>query len=156
MERDRARRQRSDVDLVRFTTASVPSLPDSGSHLVAGRLVVVSDAPPDEVETWFVQTELAVSRIPGLRQGRPLRDRGGYFAAHEVRAQAFVWDAAVQARADAFANQAMVGWVEEVHNGPARLRSGDVGRLLDAESVPSPLGCGPRPTRLAAAGFGCL
>ncbi|MBI3971751.1 MAG: nucleotidyltransferase domain-containing protein [Chloroflexi bacterium] len=123
----------SDVDLVRFTTASVPSLPDSGSHLVDGRLVVVSDAPPDEVETWFVQPELAVSRLPGLRQGRPLRDRGGYFAALQVRAQAFVWDTAMQARADAFANQAMVGWVEEVHKGLAGLRSGGVGRLLDAE-----------------------
>ncbi|MBI3970043.1 MAG: nucleotidyltransferase domain-containing protein, partial [Chloroflexi bacterium] len=123
----------SDVDLVCFTTASVPSLPGSGSHLVDGRLVVVSDAPPDEVETWFVQPELAVSRIPGLWHGRALCDRGGCFAVLQARAHAFVWDVAMQARADAFANQAMVGWVEEVHKGLAGLRSGDVGRLLDAE-----------------------
>jgi hypothetical protein len=123
----------SDVDLVRFTTATAPSLPGSGSHLVDGRLVVVSDASPDEVETWFAQPELAVSRIPGLRQGRPLRDHDGYFATLQARADAFVWDQAMQARANAFANGAMVGWVEEVHKGLAGLRSGDVGRLLDAE-----------------------
>src|SRR3989442_2271142 len=91
----------SDVDLVRFVPADAPSPAGGGSHLVDGRLVVVSDAPPDEVEAWFVRPELALSRIPGLREGRPLRDRDGFFAALQARARAFAWDAAMQARADA-------------------------------------------------------
>jgi hypothetical protein len=122
----------SDVDLVRFVPADAPPLPGSGSHLVDGRLVVVSDAPPAEVGAWFVRPELALGRIPGLREGRPLRGRDGFFAALRARARAFAWDAAMQARADAFANEAMVGWVEEVHKGLAGLRAADAGRLLDA------------------------
>jgi hypothetical protein len=122
----------SDVDLVRFTSADAPFLPGRGSHLVDGRLVVVSDAPPAEVESWFVRPELALGRVPGLRQGRALRDGGGHFAALQARARAFGWDEAMQARADAFANEAMVGWAEEVHKGLAGLRGGDVGRLLEA------------------------
>lgn len=123
----------SDVDLVRFTVTAVPGLPGSGSHVLAGRLVTVTDVAPDEVETYFVQPELAVNRIPGLRQGRALRDRDGFFAALQERARVFVWDAAMQERANAYANREMVGWIEEVHKGLAGLRSGDVGRLLDAE-----------------------
>ncbi len=99
----------SDVDLVRFTAETAPSLPGSGSHLLDDRLVVVTDVPAGEVESYFVQPELAVGRIPGLRQARPLRDRDGVFAALQARAHAFVWDAAMQARADAYASRAMVG-----------------------------------------------
>jgi hypothetical protein len=123
----------SDVDLVRFTAAKAPSLPGTGSHLLDGRLVVVSNVDPEEVETYFVRPELAVSRIPGLRESRALRDGDGYFATLQARADAFVWDAAMQARADAFASEKMVGWIEEVHKGLAGLLRGDVGRLLDAE-----------------------
>lgn len=128
----------SDVDLVRFTSSDAPSLPGAGVHLEGGHLVAVSDCPPDEVESWFARPELALSRIPGLRSGRALRDGGGHFAALRARAAAFAWDATMQARADAFATEAMVGWVEEVHKGLAGLsgavgRGGTTGRLLDAE-----------------------
>jgi hypothetical protein len=126
----------SDLDLVRFTIARhdrAPSLPGTGSHLVDGRLVVVSDVDPEEVETYFVRPELAVSRIPGLRQGQALRDRDGFFVALQRRADAFVWDDAMQARANAFASEKMVGWIEEVHKGLTGLQRGDTGRLLDAE-----------------------
>jgi hypothetical protein len=126
----------SDIDLVRFTAAPSArgsSLPGTGSHLVDGWLVVVSDIDPEEVETYFVRPELAVSRIHGLRQGRPLRDPDGCFAGLQRRANAFVWDDAMQARANAFASDKMVGWIEEVHKGLTGLQRGDTGRLLDAE-----------------------
>jgi hypothetical protein len=126
----------SDLDFVRFTTAPCDrpaSLPGTGSHLVDGRLAVVSDVDPEEVETYFVRPELAVSRIPGLRQGQALRDRDGFFASLQRRANAFVWDDAMQARANAFASEKMVGWIEEVHKGLTGLQRGDTGRLLDAE-----------------------
>jgi len=123
----------SDIDLVRFTTTKEPSLPDAGSHLVDGHLVVVSDCSPEEVEKSFIQPEIAVDRIPGLRSGRALRDNDGFFASLQARANAFVWDAAMQTRADAFASQAMMGWVEEVHKALAGLHNGETGRLLDGE-----------------------
>ncbi len=123
----------SDIDLVRYTTTKEPSLPDAGSHLVDGHLVVVSDCSPEEVEKSFVQPELAVDRIPGLRSARALRDNDGLFASLQARANAFVWDGAMQARADAFASQAMVGWVEEVHKALAGFLNGETGRLLDGQ-----------------------
>lgn len=123
----------SDVDLVRFVAKDCPSLPGCGSHLVDGRLVVVSDARPDEVDAAFIQPEVAVGSIVGLRSGRPLKDPNGFFAAIQKRARAFVWDEAMQARANAYANREMVGWIEEVHKGLEGLRRGDLGRLLNAE-----------------------
>lgn len=126
----------SDVDLLRLTTRAAPSLPGRGSHLVHGRLVTVKDAAPAEVETWFVRPELAVTNVPGLREGRALQDRGGVFAPLQARARAFVWDDAMQQRADAFASEELVGWIEEVHKGLVVLvgpRRGETGRLLDAE-----------------------
>jgi hypothetical protein len=123
----------SDVDLLRLTAAGAPELSDSGSHLVEGRLVVVADAVPRDVETWFEQPELALNNIPGLRGGRALRDRGGSFADLQARSRRFVWDAPMQAKADRYASRALVGWVEEVHKALAGLCSGDPSRLLDAE-----------------------
>ena len=123
----------SDVDLGRFIAADATAPPGSGSHLIDGRLVVVSDISPSDIERSFVQPEIAVSYIPGLRQARAVVDRDGFFAALQARAHDFIWDAAMQARADAYTNREMVGWIEEVHKGLAGLQGRNVGRLLDAE-----------------------
>jgi len=122
----------SDIDLVRFTEETVAAPPGSGSHLIGGSLVVVSDVRPSEVDAWFWRPEVAVNTIAGLRGARPLIDRDGTFAALQDRACAFVWDDAMQARANAYASQQMVGWIEEVHKGLEGLRRGDIGRLLNA------------------------
>ena len=125
--------QYSDVDLVRFVVGALaPSTLASGSYLIDDRLVVVSDTSPAEVETWFKDPEAAVKVIAGLRVARALVDHDGYFAAIQQRARAFVWDAAIQARADLWASQQMVGWIEEVHKGLAGIRTGDIGRMLNA------------------------
>lgn len=123
----------SDVDILRLTDAAPPPVSGGGSHLVEGRLVVVTDAAPADVEAWFERPELAVGRIPGLRGGRALLDRDGTFAAVQARAQRFAWGGEMQRRANAFAASQMVGWVEHVHKGLAGLRTGDLSRLLDAE-----------------------
>jgi hypothetical protein len=123
----------SDVDLLRLAAAGAPELSDSGSHLMEVRLVVVADAVPREVESWFEQPELALTNIPGLRGGRALRDRGGSFADLQARARRFVWDAPMQAKADRYASRALVGWVDEVHKALAGLCGGDPSKLLDAE-----------------------
>jgi hypothetical protein len=122
----------SDVDLVRFADKGVELRPDDGSYLIDGVLVVVSTATPDRVEEWFSRPEVAVNVIAGLREARCLVERGSAFAAVQARARAFEWDAAMQTKADAWASQEMVGWIEEVHKGLEGLRRGDVGRLLNA------------------------
>lgn len=121
----------SDVDLLRLIDGPAGP-PGAGSYLIDGRLVVVSDAGPGRVEEWFTRPEVAVTVIAGLRAARPLLDRQGALAAVQRRARAFVWDAAMQAQADAWASREMAGWIEEVHKGLEGLRRGDVGRLLNA------------------------
>ena len=122
----------SDVDLVRFLSPGAEQVGGDGSHLIDGRLVVVSDVLAEETEAWFTAPEQAVSHIPGVLHAKPLLDRDGSFAALQARAHAFVWDPSMQQAADRWASRQMVGWIEEVHKGLEGLRRDDVGRLLNA------------------------
>jgi len=122
----------SDVDIVRFTESDETVLPDNGSHLIDGRLVVVSDVNPTQVQASFTEPEIAVETIQGLRSGRSLIDRQDTFSAIQQRALDFQWDNAMQAKANRWASRQMVGWIEEVHKGLEGLRSSDIGRLLHA------------------------
>ena len=122
----------SDVDLVRFTDEQSTTPSDSESHLIDGRLVVVSNVGPKDVEKWFTRPEAAVNVIAGIRSARPLIDRDGAFATIQARAYAFEWDAAMQKRANVWAGEQLVGWIEEVHKGLQGLQSDDIGRLLNA------------------------
>lgn len=121
----------SDVDLMRLVDPDV-HVPGAGSHLIQGQLVTVSNVPPDEVARWFTDPAEAVKCVAGVRVGRPLMDRDGAFAEVQARARAFTWTRALQAAADAYAGEQMVGWIEEVHKGLEGLRRDDVGRLLNA------------------------
>ncbi len=120
----------SDVDIVRFL-AGPGALPDDGTHYVAGRLVVAGSVAPEQVERWFSDPAEATKNIVGLRAALPLLERARRLAALIARARAFRWDAEMQARADAWAGEQMVGWIEEMHKSLEGLRRGDTGRLLN-------------------------
>lgn len=129
----------SDVDLLRLVAAAAEAeadaqrvQPEDGTHLVGPQLVNLSSAAPADTTTWFERPELAVTHVAGLRAARALLDRDGMFAALQARARSFVWDSAMQARADRWASRQLVGWAEEAHKGLEGLRRGDVGRLLNA------------------------
>lgn len=122
----------SDVDLVRFVEDELYELPGDGSHIIDERLVVVSKVTPTQVEKGFTRPEVAVEVIAGLRTARPLIDRLDTFAAIQDRANAFKWDTSMQIRANEWASQSMVGWIEEVHKGLEGLKRDDTGRLLHA------------------------
>lgn len=122
----------SDVDLLCVMESDASQHPEAGSHLIDGRLVVVSCVTLEQLEAAFVRPEMAVQMIAGLRSARILMDPHGIFAAVQARARAFVWDTDMQARANAYAATEMVGWIEEVHKALAGLCNHDVGRLLNA------------------------
>lgn len=122
----------SDADLVRLVDATAAHLPGTGSQLIDGRLVVVSNVTPAAVEDWFTKPEIAVEVIAGVRSAQPLVDQDAYFAAIQARAHAFVWDTAMQEHANQWASTQLVGWAEEAHKGLEGLRRGDIGRLLHA------------------------
>ena len=122
----------SDVDLIRFVSADDADPSGSGSHLIDDTLVVVSNYTPSTVERWFTEPTEAVQAIAGLRQARSLHDPAGYFADLQQRANDFVWTAELQSKADAWASEQLVGWIEEVHKGLEGLRRDDAGRMLNA------------------------
>lgn len=123
----------SDIDLVRFLECATHGHPAPDTHLIDKALVVVSDVSPATVEEWFSRPETAVQVIAGLRSARGLIDRDRTFTSIQARAQAFIWDSVMQAKADAWASEQMVGWIEEVHKGLEGLRRDDIGRLLNAQ-----------------------
>src|SRR5687767_4665153 len=75
----------SDVDFVRFLSAGAEAIAGAGSHLIDGRLVVVSDVRPAEIQDWFSRPDVAVNYISGLRRARPIVDRDGSLAALQDR-----------------------------------------------------------------------
>ena len=122
----------SDVDLIRLADGEAGEFGDDGSHLIDGRLVVVSTVTPARIEAIFTDPEQATTFLAGLRSGHALIDRDGVFAAVQARAAAFEWGTEIQERANAYASEQMVGWIEEVHKALEGLRRRDTGRLLNA------------------------
>jgi hypothetical protein len=121
----------SDVDLVRLYRGETPPAGD-GSHLIDGRLVTVRSWTVAAVEALFAQPDQLCTYLVGLRSAPALIDREGTWAALQTRARAFVWDEAIQAQANCWAAEQLVGWIEEVHKGLEGLRRHDTGRLLNA------------------------
>ena len=122
----------SDVDIVRFHRRNGTRQAESATHFIHGVLVVVSDVVPSQVEDWFTKPEQATTYIAGLRSAQALNDEDGYFRTIQARAHQFVWDEAMQQKANAYASSQMVGWIEEVHKGLEGLRRCDSGRLINA------------------------
>jgi hypothetical protein len=122
----------SDVDLVLFTASETKESATPETHLVEGQLVVVSEVTPAELEKWFSEPDLATACLAALRDARALWDPAGTLQRAQERAHRFVWDRAMQGKADAYASRRMVDWIEEVHKGLEGLRTGGIGRLLNA------------------------
>lgn len=121
----------SDVDIVRFHKCD-PRQNEAKTCLVDDCFVVVSDVGPSKVEGWFTEPEEATACIAGVCTARPLWDPDGYFEEIQNRAREFVWDTAMQDKANAYAGSRMVGWIEEVLKGLEGLRTEDEGRMLNA------------------------
>jgi predicted nucleotidyltransferase len=121
----------SDVDWVRVARDD-EGFPDDGSYLIDGRLVVVSTMTPAKLEETFNDPKTSCDNLMGLRAAQILLDREGELARLQRRARDFVWDAAMQSKANLWAAEQMVGIIEEAHKGLEGLRRNDVGRLLNA------------------------
>jgi hypothetical protein len=102
------------------------------THLIDQMFVVTSDVTPSQVNKWFVHPDKASSCIAGVRTARPLWDPSSHFAEIQARARSFVWDESMQAKANAWASEQMVGWIEEAQKGLEGIRRHDTGRMLNA------------------------
>ena len=140
----------SDVDLLRLTGKDGgDSGGETGSFVIdvggVPRLVTVGNAGPETRAAWFSDPSAACEAIGGVRESVILVD-GEEGLGRKVKedALAFVWDEEIQAKADAYVEEAMVGWVEEALKGVEglnRARASEnwraeegqiVGRLLNA------------------------
>lgn len=121
----------SDIDLKLLLRAGA-TLSRPASHLIDGFLVTVSGASPDEVEEWFTNPAVSVTAIQGIRDGRILYDPDGVCAQAQRRAREYMWDAAIQAKANVWVSAEMIGWIEETYKGLEGLRRHDIGRMLNA------------------------
>ncbi len=106
----------SDVDVLHF----VEKLPeDETQHYVlryhSGTLLSVSAATIAAKRAELSRPNKAIRAVPGLRQSRILYDPDDAFAELQKEAQAFVWDSAMQEKADAFAAYQLMGYAEEAH-----------------------------------------
>jgi hypothetical protein len=119
----------SDVDILRLAEEGA-TLQDDGSHWLEHKLVTLSTAFPNDVETYFTQPGPATQVIAGLRHAKILYDPEGVFAEVQGKARAFVWTSELQTKANLEVSQHMVGLVEEVQKGLGGLRTNHVGRLL--------------------------
>ena len=122
----------SDIDLTRFTCAHGAHRTRTFQGLIADQLVVVNDLGSAAVEDIFTHPEVTSGYLVGLRLARPLQDRNGTFARIQERAHAFTWDATLQAKANAWASEALAGWSEDMRKGIVGLADNDPGRLLNA------------------------
>lgn len=121
----------SDVDILLLLPEDGPD-PARTSFLINDRLVVINPVRPEQIGGWFTQPEQAVQAVASLREAVAIDDPAGDFARLQARANNFVWDAAMQAKADSFASGELVGLIEEAHKGLGGLGSGEPGRLLNA------------------------
>jgi hypothetical protein len=121
----------SDVDWVRLARDE-ERLPGDGSYLIDGRLVVVGTLTTSFVEKIFSEPGVACDFITGLRTAQILLDGEGQLARLQRRARDFVWDDAMQSKANLWAAEQMVGIIEEAHKGLEGLRRNDIGRMLNA------------------------
>ena len=121
----------SDVDWIRLAREN-EGLPGDGSYLIDGRLVVVNTLTPAFVETIFSEPPVACDYVMGLRSAQILLDREGQLSLLQRRARDFVWDAAMQQKANLWAGEQMVGIIEEAHKGLEGVRRNDIGRMLNA------------------------
>ena len=121
----------SDIDIVRFWQVSKPR--EASTYLIENHFVVVSNVSPNEVEAWFTSPEMATECIKGVTLSKILWDRDGYFEKLKKRAESFVWDSEMQARANASVSLMMVGLIEEVQKALEGRRRNDPGRLLNGK-----------------------
>jgi len=120
----------SDVDVVRFAEREPESEGDHYSgdrytlRLVDERIVSVTTTSLAAKRAELARPEDAVMAVAGLRQARILLDRAGALAALLAEAHAFQW-APLQARADAYASELLMGLAEEAGKIMGALARGD-------------------------------
>ena len=120
----------SDVDFVRFTKGEKTER--TQFHIVDGRMIVISEVNPSDVEDRFTNPNEATETIRGVQALVPLWDPDGYLEEVKKRANDFVWDDEMQMKADRWASRELAGWGEEACKGLGGLAANHEGKMVCA------------------------
>ena len=120
----------SDIDILRLYPNEVKE--KNEFKQLQGEYFSISNISKNEIEAWFSEAQIAVDVIEGLKAAIILKDENDFFASIQNRAKTFVWNPALQKKADIWASKALKGWVEEANKGLNGLLLNDIGRLLQA------------------------
>lgn len=121
----------SDIDIVCFVKNIKDYNDKNQIELLMDKYLVISYVDIQEVESWFTEPEKAVSYIYGLRTAKPLWDPNGFLEKIQRRALNFIWDDAMQRKANQYASKELISWIEEVHKALQGLILNDNGRMLN-------------------------
>jgi predicted nucleotidyltransferase len=114
----------SDVDFARYVRVP-PQAKKKRYFYRDGRLISVATLPLDYLEESVARPEVAIWVVPALREARILLDKDEVFGAFQQRLADFRWEA-LQARADAWASNALLLYTEFAHKAlGALLRRGE-------------------------------
>ena len=108
----------SDADLHHYVTQEANE--PYQVRYVGETLVSISEMVAENKYREMQSPESAIWAVEGLRQSQILHDPAGIFVALQAAARAFVWDAAIQHKADAYASRQLAGLSEEA----LKIRSG--------------------------------
>lgn len=103
----------SDMDLHHYVTQPADRLDKYRLSYADDTLVTVSTITIEAKREELQAPETAIWAVEGLRQSKILIDPTGAFAALQAEAHAFVWDADMQQKADAYASRQLMDFGEE-------------------------------------------
>lgn len=103
----------SDVDLVRIVQETPKRIEHKQFLYRNGYLISISTRPISVYRERFFVPEKAIFTVPGVREARILLDKDGAFQILQKEAQLWRWEP-LQARADEYAGQLLVGQTEIV------------------------------------------
>ncbi|SRR5579885_2214170 len=113
----------SDVDFARFVRTP-PQGKTKRYFYRDGRLISVVTWSLDAIEQSITRPELAIWRVPALREARILLDKEGVFAAFQQKVRDFRWET-VQEQANAWASDMLLLYTEFAHKMLGALMSHD-------------------------------
>lgn len=122
----------SDLDLVRYVKILPPEDERYRLRYAGDTLVSITTSTIDQERGRLLRPESAIHALPGIRIARILHDEDGLFAALQTEAATFDWTFHMQAKADAYASQQLMGLAEETHKVMNGLRQGHDTMILYA------------------------
>ncbi len=120
----------SDLDVICLVQEQATAMLDPQIDLYHGVYRVIHRCAEKNLRLCFADPVRAVYDIIGLQQMQILYDPRGILRRLQQDAYAFVWDEAMQQKADVYLNREMLGWQEECYKAMSGVQDKQNGKML--------------------------